>query len=124
MGDYFWDKSQMTPFHNKLLFEDKVHRQHQTQEADVVIPLEAFVHKDCHKEREDHKRYYLLNNLKVPEGEGATEVGTTDTVGGNLKAILKECHTPTNEDNSEHTVALQARLKGDMAIPRKGHKDI
>ena len=82
------------------------------------------MHKDCHKEREDNQRHYLLDNLEVPEGEGATEVGATDAVGRYLKAVLKECHAPAYKDNSNHTVALQARLKGDMTIPRKGHKDI
>ena len=108
-----------------LLSEYEVDRGDKAGEARKMIPLQGVALDEQHGEqREDHKRDNLLDNLQLPQREGASELGTADTVGGNLKAVLKECYAPANQHDGNHAVTLQTRLKGDVAIPRERHKDI
>ena len=64
------------------------------------------MHKENHKEGKDGERYYLLDNLEVPEGEGAAMNLATYAVGRHLEAVLKECYTPADEDNGQHAKLL------------------
>ena len=90
-----------------------------------MVPLEwVALDKEYGKEREDNKRDNLLDNLQLPECEGATKLVTTDTVGRHLEAVLEKSDTPADKHDGNNTVALQLRLKGDVAIPGKCHKDI
>lgn len=43
-----------------------------------------------------------------------------DPVGGNLKAVFKECDEPTDEDYNPEW----GRLELQMAIPRESHEDV
>lgn len=107
-----------------LFLKDKVHSQHQTCKTHKVVPLQPLVHEYHHKEREDHKRHHLLNNLQVPQRKWASHSLAADAVGRYLEAVLEECYRPANEDDSDDAIALQPRLKGDVSIPSQGHKDI
>ena len=90
-----------------------------------MIPLQGVaLDKQYGKESKDNKRYDLLNNLQLPQGEGAAKLLAADTVGGDLKTVLKKGDTPTDEHNTHNAVTLELRLKGYMTIPCQCHKDI
>ena len=90
-----------------------------------MVPLQRVALDEQHrKECEDNQRDNLLDDLQLPQRKRSTKLGATYAVGGNLEAVLKQCYTPAEQHDSNHTVALQARLEGDVAVPRKGHKDI
>ena len=57
-----------------LLSKDKVYCQDQAAEAGEVVPLEGVaLDKQNGKEREDHQRDNLLDNLELPECEWTAE---------------------------------------------------
>ena len=70
----------------------------------------------------------------MPEGEWATKLCAAEAVRGHLKAVLEECHAPAYEYHHEHALeqeglvgrreAFELILKGDMSVPRQGHKDV
>ena len=73
-----------------LLPKDKVNCQDQAAEACEVVPLKRIaLDKQNGKEREDHQRDNLLDNLELPESKWTAELVATYAVGGHLKAVLK-----------------------------------
>ena len=90
-----------------------------------MVPLEGVaLDKEYGKEREDHQRDNLLDNLELPEGKWAAQLGATYAVGGHLEAVLKKCDTPADKHDAYHAVALQLRLECNVSIPCQCHKDI
>lgn len=107
----------------RLLSKDEIYGQDQAREAREVVPAKRVALDEEHgKEREHHKRDDLLNDLQLPQCEGAAELHAADAVGGDLKAVLEEGYTPAEEYDSDDAVALETRLEGYMAIPCQGHK--
>ena len=107
-----------------LFSEDKVDGENEEEEAYEVVPLQALVHEEHHEEGEYRERHHLLDNLQMPEGEGSAMHLATDAVGRHLEAVLEERYAPANQHDGDHAILLQLRAKGDMSIPRQGHKDV
>ena len=73
-----------------LLPKDKVNSQDQAAEACEVVPLKRIaLDKQNGKEREDHQRDNLLDNLELPESKWAAQLVATYAVGRHLEAVLK-----------------------------------
>ena len=105
-------------FERLLLSKDKVYCQDQAAEAGEVVPLEwVALDEQNGKEREDHQRDNLLDNLELPEGEWTTKLVAADAVGWHLEAVLKKCDTPADKHDAYHAVALELRFECYMTIP-------
>ena len=88
-----------------------------------MVPLEwVALDKEDGEECEYHQRDNLLDNFELPECEWAAELLTTEAVGRNLEAVLKESDTPADKHDGNHAIALKLRLEGDVAIPSQCHK--
>ena len=73
-----------------LLSKDKVHCQDQAAEACEMVPLEGVaLDEEYGKEREDHQRDNLLDNLELPERKWTAELVAADAVGWHLEAVLE-----------------------------------
>ena len=108
-----------------LLSEYKVDRCDEAGKTCEVVPLEwVALNKQHGKEGKDNQRDNLLDNLQLPEGEGAAKFVATNAVGWNLEAVFKQGDAPADKHDGNNTIALKLRLKGDVAIPSKCHKDI
>lgn len=92
-----------------------------------MVPPESFGTKDKYsKYRENQKRYDLLYNFELNQGEWAAVLHESDAVGGNLKAILKKRYPPACKDDEEKRkrVAVLERIELQMSVPCNGHKGI
>lgn len=73
-----------------LLPKDKIDSGNKACKAGEVVPLERVaLDKEHGKEREDHQRDNLLDNLELPERKWTAQLGAAYAVGGHLKAVLK-----------------------------------
>ena len=73
-----------------LLPKDKIDGGDKAGKACEVVPLKWIaLDKEYGKEREDHQRDNLLDNLELPERKWTAQLGATYAVGGHLKAVLK-----------------------------------
>ena len=73
-----------------------------------MVPAQGIALDEQHrKECEYNQRYNLLDNLQLPEGEGASEFCATDAVGWHLETVLKEGDAPTDKYDGYDSVALE-----------------
>ena len=71
-------------------------------EAYKVVPADGFPFEDGgHYDGEHEKGDAFLYNLELHEGEGTSGDLRADAVGGNHERVLKESHTPRQQDNGD-----------------------
>lgn len=114
-----------TPAH--LPFEDKVHSQHEENEANEVIEPECFILEKYQGENDkDHQSDHFLDNLELDQAEGSPEFAEADPVGRYLEHIFKESDAPTEEDDADQSEVLTPRhlLEAQVAVPGEGHEGV
>ena len=92
-----------------------------------MVPVEVLtLEKKVGNNGEYHQRNHFLNHLQLHQGEWAAVTLKTNTVGGNLKAVLEKGDGPreTDDGNQRPVVADARLLQTKVAVPREGHKNI
>lgn len=81
----------------KLLFKNKIYRQHQKAKAHGVVPFEAFGFKEKHRENyKNNQSNHFLNDFELHQIERAAVAFVSNFVGRNLKEIFKQGQSPTD----------------------------
>ena len=110
---------------SELLFKNKIDRQNQKYESDNVVQAESLCFEEHNGENGEHcQRHNLLNNFQFDKTErSAVDVGP-NTVGRNLKTVLKQRNAPTDEDYGPQPQIFEASHLAEfqVAVPRESHK--
>lgn len=108
-------------------FPDKIHRQHQKNEPDKVVPFQRLVFEqqqgECGKYKQGDD---LLRHFELDEGERPAVFFVTNAVGRHHQAIFHKSDQPTDEDEAEQAGFLEKlqMLKLEVSVPGKRHKNI
>ena len=83
---------------------------------DEVVPARALMKDQEGEESEYRERDALLHNFQLRHAE----YFRADAVGGDLKDVLKERDSPTDNDHQRERLALVLQV----AVPRDGHENV
>ena len=107
--------------------ENEIDRQDQQAESDEVVVGEGLVlEEEEHEYGEDGERQELLDDLELPEVEGAAVVDEPDAVGRHHETVLNERDAPAEENHQrQRQLAEPGRaLQLQMTVPRERHEHV
>ena len=121
------DKTIFSPY-TALLQEHEEYGSDEASEGYEMIPLQCLaLEEDDGEDGEDGDGDYLLNHLKLHQGESTAIADESHTIGRHLAGILKERQEPADEDDDVEWRVVRDDfhlLKLQMAIPSERHKDV
>ena len=92
-----------------------------------MIPFKRFIFKEKHcKYGKNKQRNYFLYNFQLKQGKRTTIFSKTNSISWNLKDVLKQGKSPTDENNRPKHRFFHPTpfLEFEMTIPRKRHENI
>lgn len=101
----------------KLFPENEIDRSEEAERSIEKIPVERFFHEPDRKDREDDHRDHFLENLQL----GKSEVMVSNSVGRNLKAILKKGHRPARENGNPQRLSPKGFQ---VTVPGVRHENV
>lgn len=110
-----------------LSLKNKIHRQHQEHEPNKVIHPERLIFEEDERENDkDHQRDHLLDDFELNQGERSAKFAKADAVGRDLKHVLKQCDTPTDEDDTHQAEVLAPGhlLEAEVTVPGESHEGV
>ena len=110
-----------------LLQKNEENGHDEAEKCCEMVPLERLSLKhDSYHYGEDGKGDHFLNYLQLHEVERSTVFYIANPVCGYLCAVLKECDSPREEDNSDKWPAGRDLhlLKFQMSVPCERHEDV
>ena len=110
-----------------LLHKDKIDSRNQADKGSEVVPLQGLaLEEEGGKDCEDYQRDNLLHHFELHQRKWASVAHETYAVGGNLARILGKCDAPRKENHKPQRPRSDEfhLLQFQVAIPRKGHKDV
>jgi hypothetical protein len=82
-----------------LFAKNEVHGKNEKYKSNEMIHTQFLCPENHNREDcKDRKRNDFLDYLQLDQGERTIHSMKSDPVGGNLKAILKECNTPAYQN--------------------------
>jgi len=117
MGSPRFQRAKVTPSDEKLPFlKNYKHSRNDHSKPDHIVPTDWFPQIQHRKYGKHGEGDGLLNRLQLRSGECVR----ANSIGGNLKTILGEGNSPTDQNDLE-----QGRLAiFQMAVPGKRHENI